>query len=742
MKAATSTGFLLALQSIGCAGYTSWSYTNQSEVPYYGLSPPVYPSPASNGSSNPAWAAAYAKARALLAQMTLEEKVNITGGYTGTCVGNTGSVPRLGIEPLCLSDAPDGVRGQEFVSAFPAGIHVAATWDRDLMYQYGVALGEEFRGKGINGGRNWEGLSPDPFLAGAGMGAITRGIQDAGVIACMKHFLLNEQEFRRNPAIGQGEAISSNADDRTIHELYVFPFMDSLREGAAATMCSYNRVNNSYACQNSKLLNGILKTELGFEGAVISDWQGQHSGVASANAGLDIVMPDAGFWGGNLTNAVNNGSVSIDRLNDMVLRQLAAYYVTGQDQSYPPPSIYSNLQKHTPVNVQDDHADLIREIGAAGTVLVKNFNNTLPLKSPTFLTIYGYDATVKAVPWQNPSRYGGGYEVNFGWTTFNGTLITGGGSGSSAPPYVVSPFQAIQERISNDRGILRWDFYSENPYPPYVNADACLVFINNYASESFDRTSLTDTFSDNLVNNVAANCSNTIVVVHSAGIRVVDEWIDHENITAVLFAGLPGQESGHSLVDRQATIHRGQEESDYGNLLNSTISFSAFPQDDFTEGLYIDYRSFDARNITPRFEFGFGLSYTTFSYSNIQSASTGRNFSSLPDPNIAIIQGGHPELWENLYYVTCEITNTGDVPASEVPQLYAGIPNAPVRQLRGFDRVPLRPGQSKLVTFPLTRRDLSVWDVVAQQWRLQRGTYEIYIGASSRDLRLNTTLTV
>lgn len=274
-----------------------------------------------------------------------------------------------------------------------------------------------------------------------------------------------------------------------------------------------------------------MKTELGFEGAVISDWQGQHSGVASANAGLDIVMPDAGFWGGNLTNAVNNGSVSIDRLNDMVLRQLAAYYVTGQDQSYPPPSIYSNLQKHTPVNVQDDHADLIREIGAAGTVLVKNFNNTLPLKSPTFLTIYGYDATVKAVPWQNPSRYGGGYEVNFGWTTFNGTLITGGGSGSSAPPYVVSPFQAIQERISNDRGILRWDFYSENPYPPYVNADACLVFINNYASESFDRTSLTDTFSDNLVNNVAANCSNTIVVVHSAGIRVVDEWIDHENIT-------------------------------------------------------------------------------------------------------------------------------------------------------------------------------------------------------------------
>ncbi|KAF1346502.1 beta-glucosidase-related glycosidase [Delphinella strobiligena] len=758
---------LFGLHIAGCAGYSSWSYTNQSELLLYGLSPPVYPSPNGTGESGPAWATAYTKARGVLSQLTLEEKVNLTRGYIGACVGLTGAVPRLGIEPLCLSDAPDGIRGQEFVSAFPASIHVASTWDRELMYEWGSALGEEYRGKGVNvilgpvagplgrlarGGRNWEGLSSDPFLAGAGMSAVTRGIQDNGVIATAKHWLFNEQEYRRLPGT-LGEAILSNVDDRTAHELYVFPFMEALRENVGSVLCGYQQANNSYSCQNPKLLNGILKTELGFQGFVMSDWQGQRSGVASANAGLDLVMPDGGFWGGNLTEAVNNGSVSLSRLDDMVTRQLASYYLLGQDKSYPAVSIYHNLQKHVPVNVQGDHASLIREIGAAGTILVKNVNNTLPLRNPTFLAVYGYDATVKAdqTVWSNPLRYGGGYEVNFGWNTFNGTLIVGGGSGSNAPPYVVSPFQAIQERIVKDRGILRWDFYSENPNPPYVNADAAVVFINAYASESFDRVSLTDTFSDNLVKNVAANYSNTIVVIHSAGIRVVDDWIDHPNVTAVLYAGVPGQEAGHSIVDvlygdvnpsGRLPFTVAKNESDYGHLLNSTVSFDAFPQQNFTEGVYIDYRAFDKDGIEPRFEFGHGLSYTTFKYADLHIEAAKGNLSALPNPDIAIVQGGHPELWEKLFHVTARTTNTGHVFGHEVPQLYIGIPDAPVRQLRGFDRLALAPNQTKTVTFPLTRRDLSIWDVVVQQWRLQKGEYPVFVGASSRDFRLNGTLIV
>ncbi|KAK4034854.1 putative beta-glucosidase M [Parachaetomium inaequale] len=766
-QAVLSTKTAAALLCAACSPHAQTG-SGGSELPYYGRSPPFCPSPPGNGSTNARWALAYGHARDLVALMTVDEKVNITRGWPGPCVGNTGEVPRLGIPALCFADGPSGIRGQEFVSAFPAGIHVAATFDRDLMYRYGQALGSEYYGKGINvalgpvagplgrvarGGRNWEGLSNDPYLAGAGMGAITRGIQEAGVIATPKHWLLNEQEFRRRWT-PMGDAISANVDDRTLHELYAFPFMDALREGAGAVMCSYQRANHSYACQNSKLLNGILKTELGFEGFVVSDWDGQMSGVASANAGLDLVMPNAGFWGDSLLQAVHNGSVSDERISDMATRILAPWYYLRQENAYPPPAIFNNLQQHFPVDVQGDHAKLIEEIGAAGTVLVKNVNNTLPFKKPKFLCVYGYDATVKANPWQNRDRYSGGYDENFGWNTFNGTLVTAGGSGGSTPPYVVSPFQALQERVTKDRGILRWDFYSDKP-TPYVNADACLVFINAYASESFDRTSLTDEFSDRLVLNVASWCAKTIVVIHSAGIRTVSAWITHPNITATLFAGLPGQESGHSLTSLLygETNPSGRlpytvalAEADYGaNLLNSTVSFDPNPDQDFTEGLFIDYRHFDRHQITPQFEFGFGLSYTTFAYANfsvsvsaVQHNAT--NLAEFPDDNVRVVQGGHPALWEVVALARCVVANTGEVDGAEIAQLYVGVPGAgvdsPVRQLRGFVKVgPLVPGQGREVVFELTRRDLSVWDVVAQKWRLRRGVYRVWVGASSRDLR-------
>ncbi|KAK7989555.1 cytochrome P450 [Apiospora arundinis] len=628
-------------------------YTNESEVPLYGLSPPVYPSPQGAGSTSARWTDAYARARTIVAQATLEEKLNLTYGHVGQCVGNTGSIARLGVPALCFSDAPDGIRGNEFVSAFPAGIHVAATWDRDLMYKYGRALGDEYRGKGrvVRGGRNWEGLSNDPYLAGAGMGTVVRGMQDAGVMANPKHWLLTAaDEQPTSPASASPSAPTSTIELCT--SSFVFPFMDGLKEGAVSVMCSYQRVNNSYGCQNSKMLNGILKTELGFEGFVLSDWGAQHSGVASANAGLDIVMPDAGYWGQNLTNAVNNGSVSAERATDMATRIIAAWYYTNQDNgSFPSPGVYNNLQKHDPIDVQGDHGALIREIGAAGTVLVKNVNGTLPLKKPTFVYVVGYDAQVASSPWQNPSRYGGGYEVNFGWETLKGTLITGGGSGSSAPAYVVSPFDAIRDRVVRDRGILRWDF------------------------------DLTDEFSDQLVKNTAANCSNTIVVIHSTGIRTVDAWIDHPNVTAVLYAGLPGQESGHSIVDvlwgdvapsGKLPFTVAKQESDYGHMLNATVTFEAFPQQDFTEGLYIDYRAFDRDGVEPLYPFGHATASAT--RPSRAEREEGRGHAPPPGP------GGPPP-----------------------------------------------PG-----TFPGP----------AQQWRLQAGSYKIHVGASSRDIKLEGTLEI
>lgn len=304
-----------------------------------------------------------------------------------------------------------------------------------------------------------------------------------------------------------GHAISSNVDDKTIHELYAWPFYDSLKAGAASVMCAYSRANNSYSCSNSKLLNGLLKTEMGFEGFVVSDWQAQHTGIASANAGLDLVMPDGGYWGANLTQAVNNGSVSIDRLNDMATRVLAAHYLLGQDEDFPETGVFPDTVQHPIVDVRGEHDKVIREVGSAGHVLVKNVNNTLPLKNPKFVAVYGYGAEVKAAPWENVARYGGGYEVNYGWNTFNGTLITGGGSGGASPPYVISPFKAIQDRVIQDHGIVRWNFWDVNPHVS-ATASVCFVFINAYASESFDRPSLTDDFSDQLVNNVATVSSS------------------------------------------------------------------------------------------------------------------------------------------------------------------------------------------------------------------------------------------
>lgn len=697
--------------------------------------------------------------------MTLIEKVNMTRGHTGRCVGNTFSIDRLGIQSMCLADAPDGVRGQEFVSSFPAQITVGATFDKDLMYEYGKALGEEYRGKGINvallpvggplgrmarGGRNWEGFGADPYLSSVGMREVTTGLQETGVISQMKHWLLNEQEWRRNPG-SLGESISSNADDRTIHELYAFPFMDAVKAGAASAMCSYQRVNNSYGCQNSKLLNGILKGELNFQGFVTSDWGANHAGVAAANAGLDLIMPDGGYWGNNLTDAVNNGSVAESRLDDMVTRILAAWYHLGQDEGYPDVGVYNYNQEHPIIDVRGNHAALIREIGAAGTVLVKNIDNTLPLQKPRFLNIYGYDAKTPDSPWTTPARYGGGYDVNFGWNTLNGTLVTGGGSGSNNPTYMISPFDALQKRVLADRGMVRWDFAAVNP-TVYANADACLVFINAYASESFDRTTLKDEFSDTLVKNVATNCSNTIVVIHSAGIRVIDEWVDHPNVTAILYALLPGEESGNSIVDvlygdispsGRLPFTIAKNENDYGNLLNSTIGSGPFPQLNFTEALYIDYRHFDKHNITPQYEFGFGLSYTEFEYANL-TITKNNNVSTneWPAPNVTIPQGGHPELWHDLFTVSLDVANVGSVPGAEVPQLYVAIPTAPQWQLRGFDRVFVDVGQRKTAGFRITRRDLSIWNVGVQQWQLQRGSYPFFVGSSSRKQMLVGSLEV
>jgi beta-glucosidase len=310
---------------------------------------------------------------------------------------------------------------------------------------------------------------------------------------------------------------------------------------------------------------------------------------------------------------------------------------------------------------------------------------------------------------------------------------------------------------------LYWDFENHNATGiVHPHTDVALVFINAVAGEGADRSALRDDFSDALVRNIAAQSANTVVVMHNAGIRLVDQWIEHPNVSAVIFAHLPGQESGDALVDILWGHHSpsgklpytvARNESDYVTLgLLDPVAdygsdgrqFARFPQDNFNEGILIDYRAFEQHAIEPRFEFGFGLTYSQFEFSKLSisvdpavSKPTRSTNDDIPP------QGGHDALWEVVANVSARLTNVGDRFAHEVAQLYLGIPGRPT-QLRGFDKVALAPGESATVVFPLRRRDLAYWDTLAQEWQLVQdrmgGQYEVYVGSSSRDLPLQGNL--
>ncbi|MCJ1465102.1 hypothetical protein MMC07_003718 [Pseudocyphellaria aurata] len=644
-------------------------------------SPPYYPSPWGSGSGQ--WADAYTKARAFVKQLTLLEKVNLTTGVgwqEARCVGQNGAIPRLGFRSLCLQDSPTGLRFTDYNSAFPAGVNVAATFDRGLAYARGLAMGEENRGKGVDitlgpvagplgrspeGGRNWEGFSPDPVLTGVLMAETIRGIQGAGVMACAKHFIGNEQEhFRQAPeALKQAgfnitNSLSSNIDDITMHELYLWPFADAVRAGVGSVMCSYQQVNNSYACENSYLLNYLLKGELGFQGFIMSDWAGQHSGVGSALAGLDMTMPgdvtfDSGtsYWGANLTIAVLNGTVPEWRVDDMATRIIAAWYFVGRDKNSIPINFdswtldtfgYENyianegfglVNEH--VDVRAEHGNLIRQIGAASTVLLKNTNHVLPLTGKEkFTAVFGEDA--------GDNQYGPNGCPDRGCD--NGTLAMGWGSGTANFPYLVTPETAIQNEVVSKLGVFQSitnNYAGEQINVLAAQASVAIVFVNADSGESYigvdgnagDRNNLTLwNGGDVLIQNVSNHCNNTIVVLHTVGPVLLSNYSDHPNITAILWAGLPGEQSGNSIADvlygrinpsAKLPFTLGKTREDYGtDLLYTPNEGTDAPQVNFTEGNFIDYRAFDKADIDPVYEFGYGLSYTTFAYSDLKISKT------------------------------------------------------------------------------------------------------------------------
>lgn len=385
------------------------------------------------------WDAAYAKATSALAKLSQAEKIGVVSGVgwgKGPCSGNTGSVKSINYPSLCLQDGPLGVRSAASITAFPPGIQAGATWDRELIRERGRGIGEETKALGIHvilgpvagplgqfaqGGRNWEGFSNDPYLAGVATEQTIGGIQEGGAQACVKHFILNEQEKNR-------ETMNSIIDDRALHELYLWPFAEAVRANVASFMCSYNKIDGKWACESKRAMDEILKQELGFRGYVLTDWNAHHSTAESANAGLDMTTPGSAqnggnvYWGSKLQSAVP-GQVSQARLDDMVKRVLASWYLVRQDQDYPDTKIDRRSNNGGP-NVQGNHSITARAVARDGIVLLKNIDGVLPLHGPKNVAIIGSHA----VP--NPKGINSCNEMGCN----QGTLTMGWGSGSAKLP--------------------------------------------------------------------------------------------------------------------------------------------------------------------------------------------------------------------------------------------------------------------------------------------------------------------
>ncbi|CUM55871.1 uncharacterized protein AC631_05369 [Debaryomyces fabryi] len=835
----------------------------------YSTSPPFYPSPLGGRIEN-VWLDAYSQAREIVETLNIAEKVNITTGIGmawSPCGGSTGSLNGKGLESnigFCGNDGPLGLRGADFDSAYPAALTVASSFNRQLIYDRADAIGYEFKSKGVDfflgpvsgpigykalAGRGWEGFGADPYLQGEAMKYTVEGIQKNKVVAVSKHFIGNEQDTYRfelevkEDGSNTTAAISSNIDDRSMHEIYLWPFAEAVKAGTGSIMCSYNRINGSAGCANSYTLNNLLKTELGFQGFVMSDWYATKSGVSSALSGLDMNMPgdnmisEGSYFGGNLTQAVLNGTIPEDKLNDMATRILASYFVV--DGNHTGPNFQINSKKtydHEYINSKtgkgfgeivmvNEHVDprndftdkIAYQSAVEGIVLLKNEHNILPLKNYTKIAILGEAAGI------SPD----GFNCKFG-SCIGGAPPSGYGSGAGSPSKFISPVDALGERCRNEN--IQYDFVSSswdlsNSMDRSELAQAVIVFAASIAGEAVaivdgnngDRNNASLWYNaDELIKNTTAYNNNTIVVVTTPGSVNIESFVENENVTAILMSSYLGQEAGSAITNvlfgdynpsGRIPFTIAKDDLEYVPVIYNTTLDE--PQDEFTRSIFLDYRYYDYYNITPRYEFGYGLSYSNFTFGNLTISEVNvpskdllsespylpaYNFSSdnldpneytFPEgfnklegyiyPYIDSIEvnttkefsypegystdqlasppiaggslGGNKQLWDVAYHVEAELTNNGPYDGSYVAQLYVGIPstdkfpNAPV-QLRGFDKLSLNAKESGTVEFDITRKDLSVWDVMTQSWIVQHGSYNLYVGSSSRNLELVDTINI
>jgi beta-glucosidase len=675
-------------------------------------------SPARAQSASCPWVGSHApiatRVDEVLAQMTLAEKISMVHGTSGPYVGNVAAIPSLCIPALNLEDGPAGVAdGMTGVTQLPAPVADAATWSTSDAQEYGEVIGAEEAGKGANvnlgptinivrdprWGRAFESLGEDPYLTGQLAAAEIQGVQSQGVMSQVKHFAVYNQETNRNtPA---DDAIVS---DRTMQEIYLPAFQAAVKQGGAASvMCAYSTINGTYACQNPYTLTQVLRDQFGFTGFVTSDWGATHSTVPSADAGLDMEMPDSSYYGAALQAAVENGQVPVSTLNSMVGDILSEMFRFGLFDRAPSGSPSATVT--TP-----QHAAVARAVAEQGTVLLKNDGNILPLDASTAksIAVIGDDASTSA-------------------------QTAGGGSASVVAPYVVTPLQGITHRAGSGVSVTYAPTDVSQAVAAAKSANIAIVFASDFESEGSDLTSIDLPSAENqVISAVAAANPNTIVVLNT-GSAVTMPWLSQ--VKGVLEAWYPGQEDGNAI----ASVLFGDVNPSGHLPVTFPKSLADVPastpaqwpgvngQVQYSEGIDVGYRWYDAKDITPLFPFGYGLSYTRFSFSRI-NVTPGQTTS------------------RGEVTVSADITNTGQRAGSDVVQLYVGDPAStgePPEQLKGFTKVSLAPGQTKRVGFRLSAAQaLSYWDSSANGWTVADGDYKLMIGDSSANLPLTATVDV
>ncbi|MFL5909957.1 MAG: beta-glucosidase family protein [Gaiellaceae bacterium] len=663
------------------------------------------------------------RAAKLLAAMSLGDKLALLTGVDPHAalgvadgplyVGYVPPNPALCIPALTLNDGPAGIGDTQVgTTSFPAPIAQAATWDTELQRSFGQALGLEAWQKGIDvvlapdvniarvpqNGRNFEAFGEDPFLTGQTAAAEIDGIQQNPVIATVKHFAVNSQETNRY-------YVSSNVDDRTVHEIYLPPFAAAVGQAhVGAVMCAYGQVNAVFSCQHRLLLTTVLRHQFGFHGIVMSDWGANWSTVASAKAGLDLEMPGGAFFGPALASAAESGAVPAKTIDRMAGDILTTMFRLGVFDRPPPP-------RDDAIAFADVSSAASRrvalELAEEGTVLLKNAPGTLPLH-------LGAGASVAVI----------GAPAGFGDIA---PYIGGRGSAAVVPTDPVTPLEALTARAAK-AGATVVSADGSDPAAAAAlaaRASVAIVFVYDQEQEGRDRPSLAlPAGQDQLVQQVAQANPRTVVVLDTGG-PVLMPWLDE--VAGVLETWYPGQRDG----DAVAAILFG--DADPSGRLPQTFpaSDTSVPastpgqwpgsgegQDAaFTEGLEVGYRWYDKNKVAPLFPFGYGLSYTRFAYDHLRVRRTG--------PRVS---------------VTFTVRNVGNRPGTEIPQLYVDDPVAagePPKQLQGYQRVFLRPHKSVIVTMTLTRRAFAYWDSTATKWRVEPGLYRILVGSSSRDIRLH-----